>query len=67
MGVDCNYYRITDPASGHVYYTTEKKVYKHNGSTSFKDALTGEQAILTGHRVKKLSGEEYKQAVEAHQ
>ena len=61
----CNYYQITDPSNGQVYYTTQKKVYKYSGSTSFKDALTGEEVTLTGHRVKKLSGDEYKQAIAA--
>lgn len=66
-GVGCSYYQITDPATGDVYYTTKQKVFKHSGSTSFKDAVSGDQVTLTGHKVRKLKSEEYKEAVAANQ
>lgn len=61
----CTYYQITDPNTDAVYYTTQKTTYKHSGSTKFKDAVTGDEITLTGHKVRKLEGDAWKAAVEA--
>lgn len=62
----CTYYQITDPNTDAVYYTTQKTTYKHSGSTKFKDAVTGDEVTLTGHKVRKLKGDAWKAAVEEH-
>lgn len=51
-----SYYRITDPSTGKVYYTTE---LKQDGSTSFKDARTGDSLTLDNVEVRKISQEEF--------
>lgn len=61
----CNYYEIVDPNTGDLYYTTQQKTYKGSGATKFKDAVTGQQVTLTGHKVRKMKGEAWKAAVEA--
>ena len=51
-----SYYRITDPTTGKVYYSTE---LKQDGSTSFKDARTGDLLTLQNVAVRKISKEEF--------
>ena len=43
LASDCTaYYKVTDPTTGRVYYTTEMKK-KSSGATTFKDARTGNE------------------------
>ena len=51
-----SYYRVTDPTTGKVYYTTE---LKQDGATSFKDAVTGDSLTLQNVQVRKISEEQF--------
>ena len=50
------YYRVTDPTTGKVYYTTE---LKQDGSTTLKDARTGDSVTLQNVDVRKVSKEDF--------
>ena len=50
------YYRVTDPTTGKVYYTTE---LKQDGSTTFKDSSTGDSITLQNVEVRKISQEDF--------
>ena len=53
-----NYYRVTDPASGKVYYTKDIN-RRDGGAISLKDAATGDQVTLQNSQVAKVSKEEF--------
>ena len=53
-----SYYRITDPSTGNVYYTTNVD-NKGGGAVRIKDAATGEKVTLQNSQVAKVSKEEY--------
>ena len=53
-----SYYRVTDPASGRVYYTEDVK--RTNGTIRFKDAKTGAEVTLTSSAVLEISSEEFR-------
>jgi len=71
LGASCGgrYYRVTDPASGRVYYTRDvdeigKKLWKrHTGSVDFKDAKTGAKVTLQSSQVQKIPEAEYNQGL----
>jgi hypothetical protein len=52
------HYRVTDPASGNIYYTT-KVTHKGGGAIRIKDAATGDQVTLQNSQISKVSKEEY--------
>lgn len=61
------HYRVTDPASGRVYYTTEIKRYDKSGSIGFKDKLTGKHVTLSSSEYEELSDKEFKLQLKAAQ
>ena len=52
-----HYYRVTEPASGKIYYTTY--IDERSGAAKFKDDRTGSYVILHSAEVSELSPEEY--------
>ena len=57
-GCGSSYYRVTDPATGTVYYTD--KVKQHgSGSVSLRDAAIGDDVTLQNSQVTKVSKEEF--------
>ena len=51
-------YRVTDPGTGHIYYT--KDVDKRDsGAAEFKDAKTNAQVTLQSSVVEKITKEEF--------
>lgn len=59
------YYRVTDPASGKSYYTTEVKEAGKSGAVKVTDAKTGSKVTLQSSEVKEISEEEYKAGLAA--
>ena len=51
------YYRVTDPGSGRVYYTTD--IEERIGGVKFKDDRTKSTVILHSAEVSELSEDEY--------
>jgi hypothetical protein len=60
-----SYYRVTDPASGKTYYTTEVKEAGKSGAVKVKDTKTGSTVTLQSSEVKEISEEEYKAGLAA--
>ena len=52
------YYKVTDPSTDKVYYTTEVE-NKGGGSVQLKDAATGDKVTLQNSHVTKVNKEEY--------
>jgi hypothetical protein len=52
-----SYYRVTDPSTDKVYYTTELK--QDNGATTLKDGRTGDMVTVQNVEVRKISKEDY--------
>ena len=57
-GCGSSHYRVTDPSTGSVYYTTEVKK-RSNGAVQIKDASSGDTVTLQNSQVSKVSKEEY--------
>jgi hypothetical protein len=58
FAVGCtSYYRVTDPSTGKVYYTTELK--QDSGATTLKDGRTGDMVTVQNVEMRKISKEEY--------
>jgi hypothetical protein len=55
------YYKVTDPTSQKVYYTTEVEKEK-GGSVALKDANSGAQVTIQNSEVIEISSDEYKAA-----
>lgn len=55
------YYKVTDPTSQKVYYTTEVDQQK-GGSVSLKDAASGAKVTIQNSEVVEISSDEYKTA-----
>ena len=51
------HYKVTDPTSNKVYYTTELK--QERGATTLKDARTGDMVTLQNVEVRDISAEEF--------
>ena len=51
------YYRVTDPASGRVYYTDE--ITRGGQNIRFKDAKSGADVTLTTSEIKEVSSDEF--------
>jgi len=60
-----SYYKITDPASGNVYYTSDIKSDKNVGSVKFLDERSKSVVTLQNSEIKEISDEEYKAAMSA--
>lgn len=58
------HYKVTDPASGKAYYTTDVD-HARNGAIEFKDARTDSKVTLMSSEVKKISKKDFKAAVES--
>ena len=61
--VGCATYRVTDPASGKVYYTKKIKQEKRGGTVTFTDDRTGAKVTLQSSEIQKIPKKEYKEAV----
>jgi hypothetical protein len=53
------YYRVTDPASRHVYYTDEIK-RRERGTIQFRDAKSGADVTLQASEVLEVSSDEFR-------
>jgi hypothetical protein len=53
-----NYYKVTDPTTGRVYYTTELS-QKGSGASTLKDARTGNTVTVQSSEVQKIEKEEF--------
>jgi len=60
-----SYYRVTDPASGKSYYTTEISEAGRAGAVKIKDAKSGGTITLQSSEVKEISEDEYKAGISA--
>ena len=56
------YHKVTDPASGKVYYTKKIKQEKRGGTVMFTDDRTGSKVTLQSSEIQKIPKEEYKEA-----
>ena len=61
-GCGGNYYKVNDPASERLYYTTEIEQSKA-GAITFKDKKSGSKVTLQSSEVKEISADEFKAAV----
>jgi hypothetical protein len=52
------YYKVTDPSTGKVYYTT-KVENRGGGAIELKDAATGSEVTIQNSQVQKVTKEEY--------
>jgi hypothetical protein len=52
------YYKVSDPASGHTYYTTKVKE-RVGGAIKFEDEKTKNTVTLQSSEVKEISEEEF--------
>ena len=55
-----SYYKVTDPTTGRVYYTTELK-QKGSGAATLKDARTGNTVTVQSSEVQKIEKKEFEQ------
>jgi len=53
------YYRVTDPASGKEYYTTNVKDKGRSGAVKITDDKTGSSVTLQSSEVREISEDEY--------
>jgi hypothetical protein len=58
-GCSSNHYRVTDPASGKTYYTTNIDNAGRAGAVKIKDDKTGSTVTLQSSEVKEISAGEY--------
>jgi hypothetical protein len=58
-------YRVTDPASGKTYYTTQVNEAGRAGAVKIKDERTGSMVTLQSSEVKEISEEEYEAGLKA--
>lgn len=56
-----SYYKVTDPASKNVYYTTDIEETK-GGAIKFKDAKSGSDVTLQSSEIKEIRSEEFEKA-----
>jgi len=62
-GCGGHYYRVTDPASGRVYYTRDVDTKRRTGAVDFKDAKSGSKVTLQSSQVTKISEAEYQKGL----
>ena len=53
-----SYYRVTDPSTNRVYYTTDLEKGR-DGTVEFRDARTGNEVTIQNSEVAKVTKEEY--------
>jgi len=53
-----SYYKVADPTTGRVYYTTELK-QRGSGASTLKDARTGDTVTVQNSDVQKINKEEF--------
>jgi hypothetical protein len=58
-GCITGYYRVTDPSSGRVYYTTE--ISRRDPGIRFRDAKSGADVTLASSEVLEISINDFKQ------
>ena len=63
-GCGGNYYKVNDPASERLYYTTEIE-QSRAGAITFKDKKSGSKVTLQSSEVKDISKEEFEAAIKA--
>jgi hypothetical protein len=56
------YYKVSDPGTGHEYYTTKVKK-ERGGAIKFDDEKTGSHVTMQSSVVKEISEDEYRAAV----
>ena len=61
----CQYYEVTDPGSGRIYYTDNwhSSQIKESGAYKLEDARSCKAVTLQSSEVRKISPKEYKAAV----
>ena len=57
------YYKVSDPATGHTYYTTKVKKHSSSGAATFEDARTKSTVTIPSSAVKEVSEEEFQAGV----
>jgi len=62
-GCGGHYYRVTDPASGRIYYTRDVDTKRRTGAVDFKDAKTGAKVTLQSSQVDKITEAQYQQGL----
>jgi hypothetical protein len=60
----CEYYRVTDPSTGKIYYTKEVKK-RGSGAVELKDEKTGNEVTLQNSEIQKIEKEAFNQGVYA--
>jgi hypothetical protein len=51
------YYRVTDPSSGKIFYTTDVK--RSGSAVMFKDAKSGSDVTLQASEVKEITSDDF--------
>ena len=59
------YYKVSDPSSGHAYYTTKVKERGSSGAIKFEDEKTKSTVTLQASEVKEISEEEFQAGLKA--
>ena len=57
-----SYYKVSDPATGKSYYTTDLKEQK-GGAATLKDGRTGDKVTIQSSEVSKVTKEQYEAAI----
>ncbi|MCK6458340.1 MAG: hypothetical protein L6Q95_00420 [Planctomycetes bacterium] len=57
------YYRVTDTASGRVYYTRDVDTKRRSGAVDFKDSKSGAKVTLQSSQVEKITEAQYQQGI----
>jgi len=55
-----SYYKITDPATQNVYYTTDIDK-ERGGAVSFEDAISGKKVTIQSSEIQEIDKKEFKQ------
>jgi len=58
IGGCTSYYKVTDPTTGKMYYTTSLR-QMDNGAAELKDATTGDTITIQNSQVAKISKEQF--------
>jgi hypothetical protein len=66
-GCSSTYYRVTDPSSGKMYYTTKVTDAGKAGAVKIKDGKTGSWVTLQSSEVHEISSDEYKNGIKSQQ